>query len=446
MKPKEQIENLIKKSKVTTTSETDNRILGDAMEELKNRKMTSTYTQVNIWRVIMRSPISKLAAVAAMIIAVIIGANQFGGPLGGVVFADIVDPILNAHTASFDVAFEFSWQPLRRSHFLCMAPGLMKQTMSDGTINIVDYDQGKLLTLNTIERTANIRNLSKGSKDLAHINILGEMRRLIKQTTDPDNESVKILGRKLVDGREAIGFQTQRTDIGKIVGWPGKGLFTIWADSQTKHPVRLEWYDEIFGVNIVVTNITLDVDIDESIFRIETPEGYTQKPEPEDKQQRQGSKQTSKEEEIINGFRCWASMTNGRFPSSLSVDAIKDLDPNAAVSFNQKGWGFEGGVSFSNPEGFKPELDPNLPHKQIEKELKKQLEQYMDAYLKPAIAGIATVFSLPAGSDWHYNGQDIEFGDRDRPIFWYRPKDSDVYRVIYGDLTVQDATLEDLPK
>jgi hypothetical protein len=46
---------------------------------------------------------------------------------------------------------------------------------------------------------------------------------------------------------------------------------------------------------------------------------------------------------------------------------------------------------------------------------------------------------------WHYAGADVELGDADTPIFWYLPKDSDTYRVIYGDLSVQNVTPENLP-
>ena len=51
---------------------------------------------------------------------------------------------------------------------------------------------------------------------------------------------------------------------------------------------------------------------------------------------------------------------------------------------------------------------------------------------------------LPAKSDWHYNGQDAMLSDADTAIFWYKPKDSDTYRVIYGDLTIEDITPDDL--
>jgi hypothetical protein len=49
----------------------------------------------------------------------------------------------------------------------------------------------------------------------------------------------------------------------------------------------------------------------------------------------------------------------------------------------------------------------------------------------------------PAG---HYAGKGVKLGDAETPIFWYRPKDSETYRVIYGDLSIRELSEEDLPQ
>ena len=46
---------------------------------------------------------------------------------------------------------------------------------------------------------------------------------------------------------------------------------------------------------------------------------------------------------------------------------------------------------------------------------------------------------LPKEADSHYAGKGVSLGAADTPIFWYRPKDSKKYRVIYADLSVRDA-------
>jgi hypothetical protein len=63
---------------VRTTSEMDTRIINDAAAAHKKSKMKqSAKLRPNIWRIIMKNPMTKLAAAAAVIIAVLIGVNQF---------------------------------------------------------------------------------------------------------------------------------------------------------------------------------------------------------------------------------------------------------------------------------------------------------------------------------------------------------------------------------
>ena len=53
--------------------------------------------------------------------------------------------------------------------------------------------------------------------------------------------------------------------------------------------------------------------------------------------------------------------------------------------------------------------------------------------------GSTFVDSLPPEADAHYAGKGVSLGAADTPIFWYRPKDSKKYRVIYADLSVREA-------
>jgi hypothetical protein len=46
---------------------------------------------------------------------------------------------------------------------------------------------------------------------------------------------------------------------------------------------------------------------------------------------------------------------------------------------------------------------------------------------------------LPEAADAHYAGKGVKRDAKDRPIFWYRPEGAKKYRVIFADLTVQDA-------
>jgi hypothetical protein len=49
-------------------------------------------------------------------------------------------------------------------------------------------------------------------------------------------------------------------------------------------------------------------------------------------------------------------------------------------------------------------------------------------------------------SNWRYAGNGVKINTPDTPIFWYRPAGSQMYRVIYADLTVREMAEDQLPK
>ena len=80
MSSAEKIKKLFAKSDVTVNSKVDDRIISNALTALeKSEKTKSVSAEPDIWRIIMKSKITKLAAAAVIIIAVFIAINQFGG-------------------------------------------------------------------------------------------------------------------------------------------------------------------------------------------------------------------------------------------------------------------------------------------------------------------------------------------------------------------------------
>ena len=42
-------------------------------------------------------------------------------------------------------------------------------------------------------------------------------------------------------------------------------------------------------------------------------------------------------------------------------------------------------------------------------------------------------------------GKGVNLGDQNRIVCWYKLKDSDTYRAVYGDLSVKDIGADELP-
>jgi len=80
MSSEEKIKRLFDKSGITVNSKIDDRIINDTLTAFdKSEKTQPVSSEPNIWRIIMKSRITKLAAAAVIIIATMISISQFGG-------------------------------------------------------------------------------------------------------------------------------------------------------------------------------------------------------------------------------------------------------------------------------------------------------------------------------------------------------------------------------
>ena len=87
MRPADNIKRMIKNLNDQTSAEMDKRVLGDVMQALDDSVKTATPSR----RFIMKSPVIKFAAAAAIIIAVLIGIGHFGRNGSSIALADITE-------------------------------------------------------------------------------------------------------------------------------------------------------------------------------------------------------------------------------------------------------------------------------------------------------------------------------------------------------------------
>ncbi|MHC4623729.1 MAG: hypothetical protein ACYS4W_07485, partial [Planctomycetota bacterium] len=117
--------------------------------------------------------------------------------------------------------------------------------------------------------------------------------------------------------------------------------------------------------------------------------------------------------DFVEGLRVWAEvLLAGEFPESI---AIEDYVKQA----------------------------PMIQEKMAELELSDDEEMELGMKM---VRGILFIRMFKGEGKWYYAGKGIKLGDADTAIFWYRPKDSQTFRVIYGDLSVEDVAAEDLPE
>jgi hypothetical protein len=348
----------------------------------------------DIWRTIMRSPITKLAAAAAIIIAVVAVVHQFGGSvdMASVAWAAVSERILEADTAIFDVRVGEEEQDVPTIQCIQGKEGL-RQKLPEGIDIIIDYEEGKLLILDSNRKTAMF--VEMGGLPEAPPNFFERVKWGVERLKNSPDASVESLGTEEIDGRNAVGI---RVYIGQSID------MRLWSDPETNLPLRIV-IEKMFGqTRAVFSNFDFDAVIDESLFSMEVPEGYTQQ------EQAQIDLANTTEEDLIRGLGIWADLTDGLFPPKLDMGIIQEQGPI---------------------------IDKKFKERQVADA--EQVKMMM-----VIVRGLKFVQEIKG--DWHYAGRGIKFGDADTAIFWYRPKDSETYRVIYGDLGVEDVAPENLPK
>jgi hypothetical protein len=393
MRPADNMEKLIKKLRYKAGAETHERVFENITKALdeSGKEQTGVITP-NIWRTIMKSRITKLAAAAVLIVGVLAGIHFVGNPLEATVtFADVIKPIFNARTVTLTIIIgEEENGP--EIHDMIMESRI-RRTLSnmEGVVAIIDMKSGRILQLTPEKKEAAYIDL----KDWPSMpNYMESLRNVITRLQESPDFEVEELGIRQINGRNLIGFQAEHP----------KTSITIWADPQTALPVRIE---HVTGqMHIVCRDLQFDAPMAEELFSMDPPEGYTV-------QQTELDLQSATEEDFIEGLRILAEVLgDGYFPESVAIEDYLKRAPEATKKVEELG--------LSEQE-------------QIELGMKLQQHLLFIRFFK-------------GEGKWHYAGKGVKFGDADTAIFWYRPEGSETYRVIYGDLRVEDVSPEDLPQ
>ncbi|MBN2317150.1 MAG: hypothetical protein JXM79_24705 [Sedimentisphaerales bacterium] len=350
--------------------------------------------QHDTWRIIMRSKTFKLAAAAIIIIAVFLGIHEIVGipRSSSVALADVIKPILNARTASLDIRIGSPNGDVV-IHDDVMGSRIRRtvSNLENATI-LIDLEQQKLVNIDHDKKTV----IYLGLDGLPSFqNYVEHLRNLILRLQDHPDVQVDNQGLREMNGQEYFVF----------VANIGDETITIWADSQTALPVRIE--HQTPNTCTICDNMQFDVEFDESLFSTKVPDGYTT--------QDVGAVDFSNSSEsvFIESLRIWAEIIEDEhFPDSINLEDIAKIGPKL-----QKGL---------EKAGLTEEQQTNTAIKWGQ--------------------GLVFIRFFKGQGKYEYAGQGVKLGDGEKPIFWYQPKDSETWRVIYGDLRVEDVTAENLPK
>ena len=386
-------DRLVKNGKVLSDSRLEDKVLNRIIQEQNVRLKTASKAGegLNLRRIIMKSPLIKIAAAAVIIIAVLVGINPFGGT---VTFAQVIEPILNARTVVFDFIIGDEERNPVIMHEIVVGSQI-RRTISNipGMTQIIDLENGKMLVLNDTDKTAVYVNI-EGELQERSRGYIEFVRKVLMELKD--SQKVEKLGEQEIDGQKAIGFSGR--------GLIGDGKVKIWANPKTAVPIRVEL--QIGRLFVIMKNFKFDERIEESEVSMKVPEGYTS-------EEAEADFTKGTEEDFIESLRTWAKiLLDGTFPEAVGTESFMKQIPLLGEKLAQSG--------LSEDEAAK--LGMTLPR------------------------GMFFLQLLETEDKYHYAGKGVKLGDADKAIFWYRPEDSDTYRVIYGDLSVKEVSEENLPK
>ncbi len=223
----------------------------------------------------------------------------------------------------------------------------------------------------------------------------------------------KELGKDAIDGIEVQGIEV--VDPPSVRGIYSNFIGRMWVDVATEYPVRIE-IDAEMGTGAEKMKMFMVMDgfewgaaLEPSLFKPDIPADYTMLAE----MKMPGQDETS----AIEGFKFFSEITNGRYPSSMNVMTTMQEAREALI----KDMNLAPGVQPSN------EVQQEMVNKAI------RLQGPFIFFTKLAQEG-----NEPA-----YYGDKVtaEFGDS--ALMRWKVSDEQ-YRVIFGDLTVDTVSTEEL--
>jgi outer membrane lipoprotein-sorting protein len=376
--------------------EPSEQVLADALAQMRRAGSARTGLTKNILlRITTMTFTQKIAAAVMLTVGGLVlwfAMTMFGG-FSSISYADVAEQIRAAHTMSWTETV--SGGPIPQPMTMktqCLEPGHVRMEMPTGqgqdmSVIITDQATGKSLVLNEAAKTAQFIEVKTTGTPQPMQDTAAFFRNLAEQHGEP------IEPRQIGDIK-ARGFRVTS------FGYPA----SIWVDPATKLPLLVECTMTMNNqpMKVDMTDFVFDAPLDASLFSMDAPAGYKVQT------MRPMVVTADIEQNVTTLLKFYSAHSNGAFPPSLTD--ITDLAKLAAG---------------------------NMKDGKFDDETQNAMS---------AIGALfATVSSMKSGTDYGYTPDGVKLGDADKLVFWYRKKDTQNYRAIYGDLHAADIAEADLP-
>jgi outer membrane lipoprotein-sorting protein len=386
-----------------------------AVERAANQPAPSTLLE-RIKNMRLRTQI----AVAAVALLALLGLVSWLVPGTGVpmAFADVAEALTKVRSATWKTMTEVKG-PDNKTHKwsgigMFLAPSRERtEITADGktSVTIMDGEKDKVLSLDPAAKTATIINLKNLPREGPYGRTFQDLRELVAAAHGGKGRKVERLPAEMIDGRRTEGFRIQL----------GAVEVKVWADPKTSLPIRVEEITASPETHIVMTDFQVGADLDNSLFSLDVPVGYTV----QNTMQLDFSKKPIAY--VAEALKMAAEFNGGVFPPALRGEQGID-------GITQRGM-----IAWSKEHAKDP------PDQQRAKVL---------GFAMKLGGALGFLFSLPPDSV-HYAGKDVKLNTPDRPIFWCaapgqmksrQEKELLEIQVIYADLSIREMSAEKAAK
>jgi hypothetical protein len=435
MSPSESIEKLIENLRYQANTETHQRILGNVLQTLDTLEMQKPGAAApNIRRIIVKSPITKLAAAAVIIIAVILGINHFIGPVNvtSVALADVLAKVEQARAFMYKMKMKMTGtmgpimpaidMDMETTMIISREFGIKTETIT------VDGNTGEKSTQTAyvIPHEGIVVTLMPDKKKYMRIEFDDDWLAKMKQQNNDPRDIIKRmmgseyteLGRSTIDGVEVDGFQT--TDPAALAGVGENVTLTLWVDAGSWLPVRSEIESKMgdqMQVHVVVSEFNWDISVTADDFKPVIPDDF--EPMATGMQMPKIS-----EEGLIEGLRLFAELS-GSYPKKLSMmELTQEI------------------LAFMTNRDVLEKIVEKIPQaRELDKdELMMKTMQITKPLQSP---GFFYMMLVQDKKEPAYYGEKVSPGDVGLVLLRWKISDNQ-YRVIFADLTAADVTAEEL--
>jgi hypothetical protein len=370
---------------------------------------------------IMKSQITKLAAAAVIVIAVLIGLSIIPTGPSGVVWADVVKHVEGIKTVAY--------------HMRATMKGLAEMA-TDKPINIemqakFAYDYGfridscmhvenRKITTNTyvLFDEGAIVTVVPQEKKYAKLKLTNDiLKKMEKENGDPrtmlremmKNEYTK-LGFKTINDTEVEGIEV--TDPAMGGGMFDEIVVQLWCDVETDLPVLMTMKGSAKNgevlMDMVMDNYEWDAEFDTAELEPNIPDDYELLVDTEFGVGKDGK-------DFVEALEFFAEFADGKYPSTLTgMSVMKEFTDVLQVKFASD-----------------PPSDDGPS------------EEIMENIVKLQSIGMTYAMMVKDGNDPAYYGDKVTTEFPHAVLMRWKIAD-DTYRVIFGDLTIEDASSEEL--